>query len=284
MRPNRRTSPGISSFFRLPSLTIAFVFAFSVVGLGQTPQAGSTPVATPAPTPTPTANLKIDPSNLTADQVAEFSIVFYGGRTALNQIRKTTWERGVSTIAAADGKADRVPYTRYIIRAETLGKERIRLEQEYPSARFSLVQTAENTFGIYNNSVFTPAEEALRTFRNQIYHGLEALLRYKENGSQIALAGREKVLGVEYHLLDVTDPEGRKTRFFVSVKTLRVMMLTYEDGGVKYRRRFYDYNAAQGTLVPFRTVLWANDKRVEETEIGTNTFGQKVDDALFSAS
>ncbi len=92
------------------------------------------------------------------------------------------------------------------------------------------------------------------------------------------------MLGVEYHLLDVTDPEGRKTRFFVSVKTLRVMMLTYEDGGVKYRRRFYDYNAAQGTLVPFRTVLWANDKQVEETEIGTITFGQKVDDALFSAS
>ncbi len=284
MRPNRRISPGISSFFRPLSLAIAIAFGVSAAVVAQTPQAQPTPVVTPSPTPTSAANVKIDPNNMTAEQVAEFSIIFYGGRTALNQIRKTTRERGTSSIVAADGKTDRVPYTRYVIRAETLGKERIRLEQEYPAARFSLVQTAENTFGIYNNTTFTPAEEALRTFRNQIYHGLEALLRYKENGSQIALGGREKVLGVEFHLLDVTDPEGRKTRFFISVKYFRVMMLTYEDNGVKYKRRFYDYNSAQGTLVPFRTVLWANDKQIEETEIGTITFGQKVDEGLFSAS
>jgi hypothetical protein len=266
-------------------LISAFVL-FVHAAIAQVPRVTPTPtpVATPSPTPTPVLNLKIDPKNLTAEQVAELAIIFYGGRPALAQIRKTTLERGVSNIAAADGRVDRVPYTRFVIRADSLAKERIRLEQEYPSARFSLVQTADRTFGIYNNTVFTPAEEALRTFRNQIYHGLEALLRYKENGSQIALAGREKVLGVDYHLLDVTDAEGRKTRFFVSVKSYRVMMLTYEEGGVKYRRRFYDYNAAQGTLVPFRTVLWANDKQVEETEIGTVTFGQKVDEALFNAS
>ena len=38
------------------------------------------------------------------------------------------------------------------------------------------------------------------------------------------------------------------------------------EDGVKYRRKFYDYNYAQGTLVPYRTVLWANDKQIEETE------------------
>jgi len=62
------------------------------------------------------------------------------------------------------------------------------------------------------------------------------------------------------------------------------MMLTYEDAGVKFRRKFYDFNYAQGTLVPYRTVLWANDKIVEETELGTITFGQKVDEGLFKVS
>ena len=87
---------------------------------------------------------------------------------------------------------------------------------------------------------------------------------------------------MEYYLLDVTDKQSRKTRFYISAKTFRVMMLDYEDSGVKYRRKYYDYNYAQGTLVPYRTVLWADGKIVEETEIGTVTYGQKIDEALFS--
>lgn len=257
------------------------MISLSCVAMAQTPAVAPTPVATPSPTATPLP-VKLDTKNLTADQVAEFAIIFYGGRPALNQIRKTATERGVSSVRAADGRTDRVPYTRYVIRAETLAKEKIRLDRETPSARFSLIQADERFFGVYNNTVFTPAEEVLAGFRDQIYHGLEALLRYSENGSKLALASREKVMGVEYNIIDLTDTQGRVTRFYVSAKSFRVMMLTYEENGVKYRRKFYDYNAAQGTLVPFRTVLWANDKQVEETEIGTITFGQKVDEGLFA--
>ena len=36
-------------------------------------------------------------------------------------------------------------------------------------------------------------------------------------------------------------------------------------------------------VVPYRTVLWADDKIVEETNVGTVTFGQKVDEELFKA-
>jgi hypothetical protein len=61
------------------------------------------------------------------------------------------------------------------------------------------------------------------------------------------------------------------------------MMLDYEQDSVKYRRKFYDYNYAQGTLFPYRTTLWAGDKMIEETEVGTISFGQKIDDAMFSA-
>jgi hypothetical protein len=61
------------------------------------------------------------------------------------------------------------------------------------------------------------------------------------------------------------------------------MMLEYEEDGVKYRRKFYDYRYAQGTLVPFHTTLTADDKLVEETDVLTVTFGQKVDDELFKS-
>lgn len=247
-----------------------------------TPKPAATPKATPQPTPPPVQ--KLDLKNLNVDQVVELSIIYYGTRDRMNQIRKTTLEHGLTTLTAADGQVQRASYQRSIIRGDSLAKEKIRLDQEFPTARYALVFNDEKIFGIFNNTVFSPTDVAVKTFENQIAHGLEALLRYKENGSTLAMASREKILGVDYYVVDVTDKEQRKTRFYVSAKTFRVMMLSYEDGGVKYRRRFYDYNYAQGTLVPFRSVLWADDKIVEETEVGTVTFGQKVDPALFSAS
>ena len=125
------------------------------------------------------------------------------------------------------------------------------------------------------------SEDAANLFQSQIWHGLEALLRYKENEAKAELSGRDKIMGVDFYLLDVTDKQNRKTRFYVSSKSFRVMMLEYEEGGVKYKRKFYDYNYAQGTLVPYRSVLWANDKQIEESDIGTITFGQKIEEAMF---
>ena len=224
---------------------------------------------------------------VTAEQVAESSIYVYGGlggRTTLNQIRKTAIERGKVSLLNAEGKTDEINYERWTIRADTFDKEKIRLDQEYPNTRFALVFSEDKIFGIYNNAAFTPRDDASKAFQNQIVRGLEALLRYKENGSTLELAGREKIMGVDFYEVDLTDKSGRKTRFYISSKTFRVMMLDYEDNGVKYRRKFYNYNYAQGTLVPFQTVLYADGKIVESTEISTITYGQKVDESLFKAS
>ena len=91
-------------------------------------------------------------------------------------------------------------------------------------------------------------------------------------------------MNVDFYLLDVIDKQERRTRFYISAKTFRVMMLEYTEGETKYRRKFYNYNYAQGTLVPYRTILWANDKQVEETEIQTITFGQKIEEDIFQGS
>jgi hypothetical protein len=269
-----------SSLFGIALLLVGI----SVPVLSQTPSPTASPAPAPATSQTPGAPAV--KGVVTAEQVAESVILFYGypaGRATLNQIRKTTQERGRAKVTTTEGKMEQVPYQRFVIRADTLDKERVRLDQEFPNARFSLIKADEKIFGLYNNTVFAPREDASKSFENQLVHGLEALLRYKENGSTLELAGNEKSMGVEYYMLDVTDKLKRKTRFYISVKRLRVMMLTYEEEGIKYRRKFYDYNYAQGTLVPFRTVLWANDKIVEETDVGTITFGQKVDEELFKA-
>lgn len=269
-------------------LTLAVFFSVSIA-FAQQPTEQKPPEQKEEKKPTPTPSLIVSKEaakNATAEQVAESAIIIYGlggGRVTLNQIRKTAIERGKVSVTNADGRTEQANYQRWTQRADTLNKEKIRLEQDFPNARYSLIFNDEKIFGIVDDRVFVPREDAAKAFENQIVHGLEALLRYKENESRIDLNGKEKILGVEYYLLDVTDKQSRKTRFYISAKTFRVMMLDYEENGRKYRRKFYDYNYAQGTLVPYLTILWADDKIVEQTEIGTITFGQKVDDNLFSA-
>jgi hypothetical protein len=234
----------------------------------------------------PATTAKVDPkAPLTGEAVAESVIYIYGlggGRAVLNQIRKTAIERGKISVTNAEGKTDQATYARWTQRADTLNKEKIRLDQEFANnARYSLVFNEEKIFGIVDDSYFTPREDASRAFENQIVRGLEALLRYKENESKLEYSGKDKVLGVEYHILDIIDKQSRRTRFYISAKTFRVMMLEYEQDGVKYKRKFYDYNYAQGTLVPYRTALFAGEKMVEEAEVGTVTFGQKIDETIF---
>ncbi len=233
-------------------------------------------------------NEKANPTKgLTVEQIVESVIFVYGfpgGRETLNQIRKTTFERGKLTQIGADGKPEISNFERYTLRGESLEKERIRLEQEFPSVRYGLIYDGEKVFGIFNESVFAPREEVVFSFQNQIWRGLEAVLRYKENGSTLALNGNEKIAGVEFYRIDVTDKQNRKTRFFVSAKSFRVMMLEYTENNIKYLRKFYDYNYAQGTLVPYRTVLWAGDKQIEETSTATVSFGLKIEESTFKSA
>ena len=222
----------------------------------------------------------------TAESVTEAAIVIYGGfggRKTLDQIRKTTIEHGKMSLVNTQGLSEPVNYVKWCLRGENLNDEKIRDDLEYPSIRYALVRADDKTFGLYNDAVFSPRADATKEFENRIFHGLEALLRYKENGSTLELTGHEKIMGVDFFFVDVTDKAGRKTRFYISSKTYRVMMIDYEEDGIKYRRKFYNYNYAQGTLVPFRTTLTANDKLIEESEILTVTYGQKVDEELFKS-
>ena len=279
----------VVSFFR--TLLILCAVGSATVTFAQDTQSAATPTPAPAVSPTPATSATPRPltakellANPTAELIAETSIYFYGnggGRIILDQIRKTSIETGKTTVMNAEGKMETATYQRFVIRGESLDKTKLRLDQEFPGVKYSLIQNGDKIYGIFNDQVFAPTEQAAKVFENQIYRGLDGLLRYKESGSTIALSGKDKFMGVEYHLLDITDNKGRKTRYFISAKTYRVMMLEYEDEGKKYRRKFYDYNVAQGTLVPYRTVLFQGDKVVEETDVGTITFGQKVAEELF---
>ena len=238
---------------------------------------------------TPTSRAD-DPKAPTAEQIAETVIAFAGnglGRAILDQIRRNGLERGRLTRTGRDGRAEEVRYELRFVRGDKPEKDKVRLDSKTPQAEYTLVYGGGRIFGIINGSIFTPRADTTADFLAQQTHSIDALLRYKEKGSKLSSAGKDKHLGVEVYVVDLTDKENHRTRYFVSAKTFRVLWLEYEEtppgtaSAVKYVRRFYDYRQAQNTWVPYRTVLTEDGKQTVETHILTITYGVKMEDSLF---
>lgn len=227
------------------------------------------------------------PKTYTPEQIAEGVILISGGRPVLTQIRRNGIERGRLSRMGQDGRTEESRYELRFVRGEKSEKDKVRVDHKTPQTEYSLINSEGRIFGLINGSPFTPRAEATADFISQQAHSIEALLRYKENESKLASAGKDKQQGIDVYVLDLTDKTNRRTRYFISAKTFRVLWLEYEEtppgstAAVKYTKRFYDYRVAQGTQVPYRTVLSEDGKRSMETRILTVTYGVKMEDSLF---
>jgi len=224
---------------------------------------------------------------LTGEQVAELVVFAFGARERLQQIRRLGVERGRLTRAAEDGRSEQIDYIRHFKRGDSYEKDKIRLDQRKPSLEYSLVFNEGKIFGLLRGSTFTPRQEDVTTFLSDRVHGIDTLLRYKESGATVKYVGKENQKGLEMWVIDLTDKEKNTTRFYVSSKTWRVLWLEFEEtpagerAPVKFRRTFHDYRVVQSTFVPYRSVFYAGDKQVEESQIMTVTYGLKVEDDIF---
>jgi len=223
----------------------------------------------------------------TAEQIVESVIVISGGRAGLAQVRKTGVENGRMSRMTPEGRPEEVRYQRRFINADKLEKDKIRIDQKTPQNEYTLVKNGEKVFGVINGSPFIPRADTTAEFLSNQTRSIEALLRYKENDAKIASAGKDKQQGIDLYVIDLTDKANNKTRYFISVKSLRVLWLEYEETPpdqstpVKYMKRFYDYRYAQSTLVPYRTVVYVDGKQTLETKVMTVTYGVKMEDSVF---
>jgi hypothetical protein len=99
------------------------------------------------------------PGGLTGEGLAEAVLIVYSGFTTkerMDQVRKTTSERGRVTLIGAGGKDETITYERFIIRAPKFTDEKMRLNQNFPNAKFALVYDGTKHFGIFNDSTFVP--------------------------------------------------------------------------------------------------------------------------------
>lgn len=233
---------------------------------------------------------KGDNKTFTAEQIVESVILVYGSRPALEHIRRNGVERGKITRFNAQGTGEEANYERRFIRGESLEKDKIRLDQKLPTMEYSLVYGGGKLWGLINGAAFTPRQDAASNFISQHLHSIDSLLRYKECGATITSIGREQQKGLDLYVIELLDKEKRKTRFYISARTLRVLWLEYEDapsnGGstqVKYTRKFLDYRLVQQTLVPYHMILLEDGKQTQEVQVMTVTYGSKVDESIFSS-
>jgi hypothetical protein len=275
-------------------ITLCFLLAASAVrpvAAQEKPAEKATP--SPTPTPTPAANTVSPQDKLaqsktpTADQVAESVVLIYGSRGAMEQIRRNGVERGRITRTTPEGRSEEASYERRFVRGAELTKDKIRVDQKMPTMEYSLVYGDGHLWGIINGANFTPRQDAVASFMSQQWHSIDALLRYKENKSTITYVDKVKQKGLDLFVLDVTDTEKRRTRYYISTRSLRILSLEYEESPepgraqVKYVRTFHDYRYAQNQLLPYRTVLLADNQLVQETRISSVTFGLKLEETIF---
>ena len=278
------------------------IFALIVLCALLIPVAAQDPKA-PAPkeTPTPQKETKEAPANVlketkeskgspdvkfTAEQIVESVILMYGTRPGLDHIRRNGVERGKITRFGADGNAEEANYERRFIRGENLDKDKVRLDQKMPTMEYSLIFGEGKLFGLINGAAFTPRQDATANFLSQHHHSIDTLLRYKECGATIAVVGKDQQKGLDLFVIDLTDKENRKTRYYISARTLRILWLEYEEGfpggtPVKYIKKFLDYRPVQQTLVPYRTLLYEDGRQSQEIRVQTITYGIKVSDSIF---
>jgi hypothetical protein len=244
---------------------------------------------------TPAKETKVTPAKdnksngdvkFTAEQIVESVILMYGTRPGLDQIRRNGIERGKITRYNADGNAEEANYERRFIRGENLDKDKIRLDQKMSSLEYSLIFGEGKLFGLINGAAFTPKQDATASFISQHHHSIDSLLRYKECGSTITVVGKDQQKGLDLFVIDLTDKEQRKTRYYISARTLRILWLEYEEGipggtPVKYLKKLLDYRLVQQTLVPYRTLLYENGREAQEVRVMTITYGIKVSDSIF---
>lgn len=231
-----------------------------------------------------------------AEAVVEIAILAYGGREQLNKVRAAIQEEGTIRLATPDGDLTG-NYRLRSARGEKSWKDLLRVDLDLTPPGTGAAEVINYVIGYngasvwsaQNNQYVTPSPEAEAAFRAQLSHEYMALLRYKEDGSKIDYVGPETVKGLDTHVIDLTTPEGEKTRFWVSLKTYRVLFSEYEiklaesAAPIKYRIAYVytPLKIVQNTLVPVRRTMYQDGKMAQEIVLTNITYSAKLDPEIF---
>jgi len=233
------------------------------------------------------------------EKVVEFAILVYGGRPQLDKVRSGIQESGTIRLATDQGDITG-SYSFRSLKREKSWEDLIRVDLELspPDAaqrqgvnaiKYAIAYNGASIWSAQNNQYVNSRPEVEAAFRAQLTHEYTALLRYREDGSKIELIGPETVVGVDTNVVELTTPQGEKTRFWVSTKSYRIIHAEYElklgegQPPVKYRVSYFytPSRVVQNTLVPTRRVMAQDGKFVQEITLTDFVYSAKIDPEVF---
>lgn len=245
---------------------------------------------------------KAGPVKMTqVEAIVELALIAYGGRKQLDTARAATQEAGTIRLATDQGDLT----GNYLLRSMRKQKSwqdllRVDLElsspensqgQGAPPIKYVIGFNGASVWSAQNGQYVNPRSGADVAFRGQLTHEYMALLRYKEDGSKVEYVGPETIVGVDTNVIDLTTPDGEKTRYWLSTKTYRVLHCEYElklvegQPPTKYRIDYYytPFSSAivQNTLVPVRREMKQDGKFVQEIKLITINYSAKLDPEIF---
>ncbi|HEX8087280.1 MAG TPA: hypothetical protein VF762_00410 [Blastocatellia bacterium] len=233
------------------------------------------------------------------ETVVELAIIAYGGRKQLETVRAGIQEEGTIRLATEQGDLTGDFVLRSLRREKTWQDLlRVDLNLSPPGAearqgaggvKYSIGYNGATVWSAQNNQYVNPKPEAEAAFRAQLTREYMALLRDKEDGSKIEMVGPETVVGVDTNVIDLTNPNGEKTRYWISAKTYRILHAEYElklaesQNPTKYRISYFytPFRVVQNTLVPIRRVMMQDGKFVQEISLNNIIYSAKIDPEVF---
>ena len=249
-------------------------------------QTNAAPVGQPALTP--------------VEAVVEVTILAYGGRKALETSRASITEQGTIKLATDQGDVTGTFHLRSIRKEKSwLDLLRTDLELNTPEAarkqgaaatvKYVIAFNGATVWSAQNDQYANARPEAEAAFRALLSHEYTTLLRYKEDGSKIELKDAETRTGIATNVVELTTPEGQKTRYWISTKTYRILHAEYdlklgaELAPIKYLVSYYytPLRVVQNTLVPVRKVMMQDGKFVQEVTLTSIGYSAKLDPEIF---
>lgn len=245
---------------------------------------------------------KAGPVKMTqVEAIVELSLIAYGGRKQLGIARAAAQEAGTIRLATDQGDLSG-SYLLRSMRREKSWQDLLRVDlelsgpenaqgQSAPAIKYVIGFNGASVWSAQNGQYVNPRSGADIAFRAQLTHEYMALLRYKEDGSKIDYVGPEAVVGVDTNVIDLTTPDGEKTRYWLSTKTYRVLHCEYElklvegQPPTKYRIDYYytPFSGAvvQNTLLPVRREMKQDGKFVQEIKLLNINYSAKLDPEIF---
>lgn len=223
------------------------------------------------------------------EDIVERSIYAYGSRAAVLNIQKNGILRGLIKFITPQGTTEGKTITKFI-RKKTIAEDLVMLDLDLPGTRFIVGFDGTQLWSIHNGEVQEAAPETVAAFRGSQYHSYETILRYKENDGKLEYIGNKQFgPNNELDIVDLTMPDGTKTRYEISRKTGRIIYLEYDDKGpeegksTKYRLYFKDFRLIQNSVVPYETSVFKDGVVVEERKLVEVSYSVQMDESVFKA-